>query len=83
MGEGEYEKDDYEPPVPKRKRISNAETVQMMMMAEAERASVNNQFLDVLKGFQSQGDAKMKLMEKIFMAKQCSASKSATFKNNK
>ena len=48
----------------------------MMMMAEAERASVNNQFLDVLKDCQSQGDAKMKLMEKIFMAKQCNASKS-------
>ena len=76
MGEGEYEKDDYEPPAPKRKRISNAKTVQMMMMAEAERASVNNQFLDVLKDFQSQGVAKMKLMEKIYMAKQCNATNS-------
>lgn len=53
--EGEIE-DEYEPPAPKRKRISNGETIQMMMMAEAERSSVNNRFLDVLQGIQSQGD---------------------------
>ena len=42
-------------------------------------ASVNNQFLDVLKGFQSQGDAKkpkIKLMEKILMEKRWYDSKS-------
>ena len=48
--------DEYEPPGPKRKRISNKETIQMMVMAEAEaeRSSVNNKFLDVLKGMQAQ-----------------------------
>lgn len=62
--EGEIE-DEYEPPAPKRKRISNGETIQMMMMAEAERSSVNNRFLDVLQGIQSQGDEKVKLMRQL------------------
>ena len=62
--EGEIE-DEYEPPALKRKRISNGETIQMMMMAEAERSSVNNKFLDVLQGIQSQGDEKVKLMRQL------------------
>ena len=62
--EGEIEEID-EPPAPKRKRISNGETIQMMMMAEAERSSVNNRFLDVLQGIQSQGDEKVKLMRQL------------------
>ena len=62
--EGEIE-DEYEPPALKRKRISNGETIQMMMMAEAERSSVNNRFLDVLQGIQSQGDEKVKLMRQL------------------
>ena len=37
----------------------------MMMMAEAERSSVNNKFLDVLQGIQSQGDEKVKLMRQL------------------
>jgi hypothetical protein len=45
----------------KEKRISNGETIQMMI-AEAERSSVSNRFLDVLKGIQAQGDEKVKLM---------------------
>ncbi|EFX63761.1 hypothetical protein DAPPUDRAFT_335016 [Daphnia pulex] len=56
--EGEID-DEYEPPAPKRKRISNGETIQMMMIAKAERSSVNNRFLDVLKGIQAQGDEKV------------------------
>ena len=43
MGEGQYEEDDYEAPAPKRKSISNAETVQMMMMAEAQRERISKQ----------------------------------------
>ena len=57
--------DEYEPPAPKRKRIANGETIQMMMMAEAERSSVNNKFLGVLKGMQAQGDEKVKLMRQL------------------
>lgn len=54
--------DGYEPPAPKRKRISNAETIQMMMMAEAVRSSANDKFLDVLKSIQTQGEEKVKMM---------------------
>ena len=36
-----------------------------MMMAEAELSSVNNKFLDVLKGMQAQGDEKVKLMRQL------------------
>ena len=57
--------DEYEPPAPKRKRISNGETIQMMMMAEADCSSVNNKFLDVLKGMQAQGDENVKLMRQL------------------
>ncbi|EFX62193.1 hypothetical protein DAPPUDRAFT_337293, partial [Daphnia pulex] len=57
--EGEID-DEYELPAPKRKRISNGVTIQMMMIAEAKRSSLNNRFLDVryLKGIQAQGDEK-------------------------
>jgi hypothetical protein len=37
----------------------------MMMIAEAEWSSVNNRFLDVLKGIQAQGDEKVKLMRQL------------------
>jgi hypothetical protein len=36
-----------------------------MMIAEAERSSVNNRFLDVLKRIQAQGDEKVKLMRQL------------------
>jgi hypothetical protein len=37
----------------------------MMMMAEADCSSVNNKFLDVLKGMQAQGDENVKLMRQL------------------
>jgi hypothetical protein len=49
----------------KEKKISNGETIQMMMIAEAKLSSLYNRFLDVLKGIQAHGDEKVKLMRQL------------------
>jgi hypothetical protein len=41
----------------------------MMMNAEAERSSLNNRFLDVLKEIQAQRDEKAKLMRQLMRQK--------------
>lgn len=58
-------------PTKKRKRISNAETIEMMMEAEAERSQVNNQMLDILNGFRQQGEMKLNLMKRLVADKEC------------
>ena len=52
-------------PVPKRKRVSNSETVVMMLKSEAERAAVDNTMIGNLSKFLEQGDRKLKLMETL------------------
>lgn len=65
----DQEEDDEEHPVRKRKRISNAETIELMMQSEAERAQVNNQMLEILNGFRQQGAEKLNLLKKIIEEK--------------
>ena len=60
------EEEDYgEPPVNKRKRISNAETIELMMKSEAERERTNASFLEILGGFKQQGELRNQLLEKL------------------
>jgi hypothetical protein len=59
------EDDDDDAPVRKRKRISNAETIQLMMRSESERQKVNTEMLEILDGFRKQGDEKITLLKQI------------------
>lgn len=44
---------------------TNAETIEMMMQAEAERSRTNQQMLEILDGFRQQNEKKMDLMKKL------------------
>ncbi len=59
------EDDDNDAPVHKRKRISNAETIQLMMRSESERQKVNTEMLEILHGFRKQVDEKITLLKQI------------------
>ncbi len=52
-------------PVNKRKRISNGETIELMMKSETERERTNVTFLEILVGLREQGAARNKLLEKL------------------
>lgn len=63
--DGADDHDDDEAPVRKRKRISNAETIELMMKSEVERQRVINQMLEILNGFREQGAEKLNLLKHI------------------
>ncbi len=44
---------------------TNAETIEMMMQAEAERSRTNQQMLEILDGFRQQNEKKIDLMKKL------------------
>lgn len=46
----------------KRKRISNAETIEMMLQSEREQRPVNDKMLDLLQAFKQQGDQRLEIM---------------------
>lgn len=48
----------------RRKRLSNAETVEMLMKAEAQRSAVNNSMMGLLEKFLQQGDERNALLRK-------------------
>lgn len=63
--EDEDDGDPINAPVNKRRRISNAETIELMMRAETERAEVNTEMLEILNGIRQQGNAKVDLMKRL------------------
>lgn len=68
----EDEDDEDGAPVRKRKRISNAETIELMMKSEAERQKVNTEMLEILNGFRQQGEEKINLLKLIVDDGKCS-----------
>ncbi len=54
--------------VKRRKRISNAETIEMILKSEAERERTNVQMLEILSGFRQQNEEKLSLMKEMWGA---------------